>query len=68
MNNLKVGSVVVLKSGSTKMTVVSFNKSLNEVKCAWHDKDGSPQSLTVSLDALQEVSGVRTESKQILKG
>jgi len=51
---LKVGEVVELKSGSRKMTVNWATRS--EVGVVWEDKDGVHKSATYNMDALVTVS------------
>lgn len=53
---LKVGSVVVLKSGGPVMTVAAIYESLNgpKVDCFWHDFKGRFDSGTFHPDMLTE--------------
>ena len=37
---MRVGDIVLLKSGSPAMTVAEVNESKGTVKCVWFDKNG----------------------------
>jgi len=37
---MKVGDIVILKSGSPAMTVAGVDEGKGEVNCVWFDKNG----------------------------
>jgi uncharacterized protein YodC (DUF2158 family) len=52
----KIGDVVVLKSGSPKMTVAGVLDD-GAVRCDWFDKDGKAQYKVFSGASLEKASG-----------
>lgn len=53
---LKVGEVVVLKSGSPRMTVVGFGRDPDgkeRVNCTWFDKNDNERNGTFPADTLE---------------
>jgi uncharacterized protein YodC (DUF2158 family) len=68
MEDLKVGDVVYLKSGSVKMTIETLNiteDSFSQCICIWHDAKGklqkknyNPETLTKSDPSIEPPLGV----------
>ena len=57
-NEIKVGSVVKLKSGSPKMTVDAVFRDMSKetyVRCSWHESDKRVEG-QFRLDAVEAVT------------
>jgi len=53
MAELKVGSVVVLKSGSSVMTIEGFRNDGRKAVCVWSSEGGDIKRDTFPVEALQ---------------